>query len=121
MMICNTTFPGCLVLQQDNQVVDVGQAELGGEEGGRGDAHPLKPHSQRLWSLHLQVRILQGLFRRLGLCYSWPTMDNDYGRFTRFDLMRIRRKQKKKKIQQKMVLGHPFCELFPLDNATNFF
>ena len=97
MMICNTTFLGCLVLQQDDQVVDVGQAELGGEEGGRGDAHPLKPHSQRLWSLHLQVTLLQGLFRRFGLCYSWPTMDNDYGRFTRFDLMRIRRKQKKKK------------------------
>ena len=54
-IICNIAFPGCLVLQPDNPVVDLGQVEPGGEEGGRGDADLAQPHLQRLWTLHLQV------------------------------------------------------------------
>ena len=54
-MTCNIAFPGCLVLQSDNPVVDLGQVEPGGEEGGRGDPHLAQPHLQRLWTLHLQV------------------------------------------------------------------
>ena len=68
-IICNIAFPGCLVLQQDNPVVDLGQVEPGGEEGGRGDPHLAQPHLQGLWTLHLQV------FFNVPDCWCIMTMD----------------------------------------------
>ena len=68
-IICNIAFPGCLVLQPDNPVVDLGQVEPGGEEGGRGDPHLAQPHLQGLWTLHLQV------FFNVPDCWCIMTMD----------------------------------------------
>ena len=68
-IICNIAFPGCLVLQPDNPVVDLRQVEPGGEEGGRGDPHLAQPHLQGLWTLHLQV------FFNVPDCWCIMTMD----------------------------------------------